>query len=299
MGSTARSPQFVFCLMCALVLVANSAWAQDLSTRPARNRTASKKEDKKYTIEKSVVYHQYDDGLKLRCDVYQPTGKGPFPVMVMIHGGAWRTGTPKTMNVLAKKLAEKEYVAIAISYRLAPKYKWPSQIVDCRHALKWIVKNKAKYKIDADQIGIWGYSAGGHLATYLGTTSDTDQEIKDIPIKCVVCGGGPVDFSFIPKDLPVLNYFLGVTRGADPERYKQAAPITHLTKNDPPIFFYHGKNDITVPIQGVKNMMKKSEQIGANCQLYEIKYKEHLLAFIDRSAINEAFGFLDKCFDKE
>ncbi len=266
--------------------------AQEQPALSKQQSTASKTED--YSIERSIVYAKYEeDDVELKCDVLMPAGKGPFPTILMIHGGAWMSGTKLQMRWHAISAVKKGFTVVAINYRHAPKYKWPCQIVDCRQALVWMKANSEKYKIDTEKIATWGYSAGGHLATFLATTSD-QQEGKDVPVQAVVCGGGPIDLTTFPIDFPFLNYFLGDTRRNVPKRYEQASPITHLSKGDPPMFLYHGSLDSFVPIECSKRTLEKSKQLGIVCEFSIVSGKEHSLTFFDQSSVDRGLDFLER-----
>lgn len=206
----------------------------------------------------------------------------------MIHGGAWRSGSKSHMVWHAQAAAKEGFVVIAINYRHAPKHKWPAQIVDCRNAMQWLVKHSRKYKIDRTRIAVWGYSAGGQLATLLATQETPDK--KRYPIRCAIGGGTPVDLTLFPTGL--LVYFMGDSLQKAPEKYKDASPINHLSKNDPPLFFYHGENDFVTPISGVKKMVAKAKNLGIKCELMLVPQKEHFLTFFDQASFEKSLGFI-------
>lgn len=231
----------------------------------------------------------------LKCDVLVPAGKGPFPAVLMLHGGGWRSGTKLQIRGHAISVVQADFVVVAINYRHAPEFKWPAQLQDCHHALQWMTDNAEKYKIDPEQLAAWGYSAGGHLASFLATTSNSDVG-KKFPIRAAVCGGGPVDLTQLPEDFPFLGYFLGGSRRQFPKRYAMASPITHLTKNDPPLFLFHGRQDYLVPIQGVEDMKKKADDLGVRCELAMVESKGHILTFFDQHSIDLGVRFLKSIF---
>ena len=86
---------------------------------------------------KDIVYKEID-GKKLKLNAYVPKGDGPFPSVLVVHGGAWRSGSRTQLTMYAKSLARRGYSCFAINYRLAPKHKSPAQIEDCRDAVRWI-----------------------------------------------------------------------------------------------------------------------------------------------------------------
>src|SRR5262249_2504217 len=130
------------------------------------------------------------------------TGDGPFPTVICIHGGGFRAGSREGYNNLSIKLAQNGYVAMTISYRLAPKFQFPAAIYDTKAAVRWARAHGAKYKSDPDRIGVTGGSAGGHLAQFLAVTSDVKEfegdggnEKFSSKVACVVNVYGPSDFT--------------------------------------------------------------------------------------------------------
>ena len=95
--------------------------------------------------------------------------------MLCIHGGGFRAGKRDSYDALCLKLAERGYVAATITYRLAPKHKFPAAVHDTKAAVRWLRANAAKYKINSEKIGVTGGSAGGHLAQFLGVTTGVPQ----------------------------------------------------------------------------------------------------------------------------
>ncbi len=113
----------------------------------------------------------------------------------MIHGGAWSAGDKWNMRDHARQLAQAGYVAISINYRLAPQFKYPAQIDDCRAGLRWVHQVADQYKIDTSRLAVYGYSAGGHLAALLAT-----DPLEGLPrIKVAILGGAPCDFESCRK----------------------------------------------------------------------------------------------------
>src|SRR3546814_16292673 len=91
-----------------------------------------------------------------------------FPAVLVLYGGGWEHGDRKQLSSIAKDLARRGYVAVASTYRLAPEYIFPAQLRDVQLAVRWMRAQSADYHIDGTRIGVWGYSAGAHLAALLG-----------------------------------------------------------------------------------------------------------------------------------
>ena len=160
-------------------------------------------------FEKNIEYSNPDDQ-HLQLNMARPKeGTGPFPAVICIHGGGFRAGSREGFNGLCLQLAEKGYVAVTVSYRLAPKYQFPGAVHDVKAAVRWLRANAKKYHIDPDRIGTTGGSAGGHLAQFLGVTSGVKKFEGDggnaefsSSVKCVVNFYGPSDFTQRDEHLP-------------------------------------------------------------------------------------------------
>ncbi len=94
----------------------------------------------------------------------------PLPAVIRIHGGGWRLGSHKEKT--ARWLARHGYFVATVEYRLSGDAIWPAQIEDCKLAVRCLRANAVRYNINPDRIGVWGASAGGHLAACVGTMGD-------------------------------------------------------------------------------------------------------------------------------
>lgn len=251
-------------------------------------------------IQRSRVYVERDSG-SLAADVYLPSGKGPFPGMLVVHGGAWTIGSRAQLAAVAQAFAENGYTAVAISYRLAPQYKFPAQIYDCEAAVRWMRAHASELKLDPDRIGGFGYSAGGHLVALLGTLSDKDLREKGVPanapsacLQCVLAGGAPCDFRVMPPDSEQIAYWLGGSRAKCPDAYRDASPAAYIRAGDPPMFFFHGEHDLLVPIASPIHMVSLLKAANVPTEMYTVKDTGHIEAIFNRPAIEHAFAFADK-----
>jgi acetyl esterase/lipase len=246
------------------------------------------------------TYVTRDSG-PLDADVFVPPGAGPFPGMLVVHGGAWRVGSRAQLASVAARFAEHGYVAVAISYRLAPQSKFPAQIYDCQAAVRWMRTHASEFKIDPQRIGGFGYSAGGHLVALLGTLDDNEYKEAGIPkdapsarLQCVLAGGAPCDFRELPADSSFLAYWLAGTRSEKPDNYRNASPATFITPDDPPMYFFSGVDDALVPIASPQKMVDSLKRTGVTAEMHAIKNAGHLQAIFDQSAIDDGFAFADR-----
>lgn len=252
-----------------------------------------------------VVYGQEyvkRDSGALKADVYMPKGAGPFPGVLVVHGGAWKMGTRAQLAGVAHMLADHGYTAVAISYRLAPKHKFPAQIEDCKSAVRWMRAEAARWRIDPEHVGGFGYSAGAQLVALLGTTSPEDglegvDDAKELPstrLQAVAAGGAPCDFRPIPADVEGLSFWLGDTPGRAPEQYRRASPAAFVTSDDPPMFLFHGDSDQIVPRISAEHMQRTLTAAGVPVELYMVPHCGHIMACMNMEAINRSIAFLDK-----
>jgi acetyl esterase/lipase len=193
------------------------------------------------------------DGQHLALNLAKPDGAGPHPAVVCIHGGGFRAGDRKGWDERCKKLAQRGYVAVTVTYRLAPKYQFPAAVEDCKAAVRWLRLNAAKYQIDPDRIGAVGDSAGGHLAQYLGVTGDVhdfDGDQNPGPssaVACVVNFYGPSDltrsYGKSVDAAEVLPMFLGGDVQHERKRHILASPLYWVTPRAVPTLLIHGTED--------------------------------------------------------
>ena len=202
-------------------------------------------------------------------DLYIPEAKteSPYPVVLWIHGGAWRKGS-KDHPGRALKAAGLNCAIVSINYRLTSEKSWPAQIYDCKAALRWVKANAKKHHLDAERIVVWGASAGGHLVTFMGTTQnhpDLDGKLgshidQSTTVKGVINFFGPTDFLVMNQQGSSMDHnsasspegqLLGGEVSALKARAKLASPFHQLSKDDAPILTVHGTKDPLVPyLQG-------------------------------------------------
>jgi triacylglycerol lipase len=257
-----------------------------------------------YEVQRDVPYAKPADQ-ELLLDAYVPKGDGPFPAVLVVHGGSWKSGNKMQLSGYAMKLAARGMAAFAINYRLAPKYKHPSQIDDCRSALRWVEEKASEYRVDPDRIGAIGYSAGAHLVFLLGVAGDQRKPTDPIHqyqagsptgrrLRAVVAGGSPCDFTVVKERSKTLVEFLGGTQEEVPAMYVEASPRFFISSDDPPILFFHGTGDDLVTIKGPEIMIEEFQAKGVEASLLRIERADHITAALNRNAVEESVSFLAK-----
>jgi len=229
-------------------------------------------------IEKGIIYRKTTEGEELKLDLCRPTsGKGPFPLIILLHGGGWRAGDRSEFYSGMPGMAKLGWECAAIQYRLAPKHKYPAQIEDVRSAVAFLRANAKKYNIDADRIGVVGGSAGGHLALLLALAPDKEGK-PAAGIRAVVSLAGPTDFStwhvgndgkkeLTEKELDgLIADFLG-TADRTAAVMKEASPVTYVRKGNPPVLSLQGAQDTAVPPQQAQELHRALKQAGVTEKL--------------------------------
>lgn len=251
-------------------------------------------ETSSFHVTEAIVYSKAGDR-ELLLDAYVPADESEHPAVLVVHGGAWRSGNRKQLKGYCTALASRGFTCFAIDYRLAPKHKFPAQIDDCRAAVKWIRKNADRYKATTDVLGAIGYSAGGHLVSLLGTTGEAPSEANgniDTRLTAVAAGGAPTDFRWFPDNGKWAEFWMGGDLDKVPEKFKAASTVPFVDKDDPPFFFFNGTNDKVVPMVWTKSLFEALKTAGVRAELYEVDGAGHMQAAADEKALTQAYEFL-------
>lgn len=250
----------------------------------------------RYVVEHDVAFTPASWAKPLLADIYRPEGPGPFPSVLLIHGGAWKRGDRSQVESLAERIAERGYLVMNTTYRLVPEYTWPAQFEDVQQALRWMRTHEGAARgIDPARIGTFGYSAGGHLAALLGGTADEPRWAgQDLAVKAVVAGGTPSDLPAF-RDGELVPAFMGVPYAENPQPYVDASPLSHVSVGDPPVFIYHAGLDMLVPIDQAERYKAALDAAGVSNEYFIIRGREHVTAFfMDGAAVDAALAFLDR-----
>ena len=217
-------------------------------------------------------------GARLALNVYQPAVRGAYPVVVQIYGGAWQRGTPGSNEDFATWLASSGYVVIAVDYRHAPRWKWPTQIDDIDSSLVWVRDHAAEYDGDTSRVVLIGRSAGAHLAMLAG------YRPSPVRIAGVISYYGPVFLADAYRRPPrpdplhiraVDEAFLGGPPDVMPERYAAASPSSYVNHPLPPTLLINGKRDHIVESKYGARFRDTLAAHGHAVAFLEIPWAEH------------------------
>lgn len=241
----------------------------------------------------------------------------PLPIVAFFHGGGWRGGEKRSGRGRIRSFVQSgHYAGVSVGYRLSGEAKWPAQIHDGKAAIRWIRAHAKKHGLDADRIGIWGSSAGGHLVAMLGTSAGVpamDGRLgphADVSTKvaCVVDFFGPTDFlqmdafrvpgSKLTHDLPGSPESLLIDGPIQdhPQRVATANPIVYVSGDEPPFLILHGDADMAVPIHQSELLNTALLKADVDVIFVRIEGAGHGLRGVDTT--EQVTAFLDRCLRK-
>ena len=241
------------------------------------------------TVYRDVAYVT-DGHERQKLDLYVPDTGENLPLLIWVHGGAWRGGDKTHYN--PKEYLKAGYAGASINYRLSQHAVFPAQIEDVKAAVRWLRANADIYRLDPNRFAAWGSSAGGHLVAMLGTTGDVAEfEVgKNLEvssrIQAVVNYFGPTDFlqmdahslpDGLVHDAPDSpeSQLVGGPIQEHKDRVARANPITYVSKDDPPILIIHGDQDKLVPYHQSILLHDALEEAGVPVTLYRVEGGGH------------------------
>lgn len=234
---------------------------------------------------------------RLLLDIFMPKKDNP-PLIVYIHGGGWAEGSK--YECPAGGIAEYGFAVACINYRLSTEAKFPAQIEDVRAATLWLRENAETYGYNPEKFGIWGHSAGGHLAALAGTSGENETKFQ-----AAADWSGPADFTsveeisvdlnasdityYVTDEKTAIAYLLGGSVSEKSELAKEADPITHATPDDPPFMIIHGEDDGTVNVSRSRALYSALKEAGVDATYIEVENGTHHFTILEENSHGEEF----------
>ena len=229
-------------------------------------------------------------GRDLLLDLYIPQAVEPAPLIVYVHGGAWRGGSKDSMPLT--RLLGEGYAIASVEYRLSPEAPFPAQVHDIKAAIRFQRATQGRHGYDSRKITVAGSSAGGHLAALVGVTNGVrelegsvgahlDQSSK---VQGIVAYFGASNLTSIlgqstPRGLgvriPALQLLLGGQPEEQPELASLASPVIHVDGSDPPLLLLHGDQDPQMPINQSHELHGKYKDLGLPVSLHVLHGAAH------------------------
>ncbi len=244
------------------------AAAPALSAMPARAQESGAGD---ISVEQDIVFGKGGD-TDLLLDIYHPAAATAKRMAVIhLYGGGFFTGSKAGVAATSRAFAGQGYVGIASTYRLTGQARWPAQIEDTKAAIRWTRANADRLNIDADKIGIAGYSAGGLLALFAAATGDRPEfegsgGNEGVSSKVAAC----LAFYAATRANPGL-----LPEGADQAAIDAASPGNYISAEFAPTIFLHGMEDTTIPYTSSVDFFNLLHDAGVTVDLHLIQGAPH------------------------
>jgi acetyl esterase/lipase len=247
-------------------------------------------------IEKDIIYKTVEgEELDLWLFLPKKVSNGPVPVMLYTHGGGWGGGDkfkvlqPVFRDTLTQ-LLDAGVACASIEYRLTRKGVSTAidSVEDCKDAARFLMVNAETYHLDPERIGVWGGSAGGHLALMTGLADNAafegDENLAEYdPQFLCIASYYPATTFLEPELLKGSNFerpqrmipMIGGLAADYPDRAALLSPTKHLRADSPPILLLHGDQDSVLPVALSEHFSALAEEIGADVEFVVVKEGEH------------------------
>ena len=212
---------------------------------------------------------------------YLPAENPTHTAIVICPGGGYEhLAMSYEGTEVAQWLNARGVAAFVLKYRLGPRYHYPVQLLDAQRAIRYVRSHAATDGIDPDRIGIWGFSAGGHLASTAGTHFDAGNREATDPIEQV---SSRPDFMVLAY--PVISMEPGITHVGslhnllgeqpNPMLENELSNETQVTPQTPPTFLYSTTNDQTVPVMNSVLFYEALLRAGVPAEMHLFEQGHH------------------------
>jgi acetyl esterase/lipase len=264
--------------------------------------------------------YSHASGSPRLADLYIPAATvGRVPVVVWLHGGGWRFGDRRLAPDLRAFAKRSGFAVASIDYRLSDEAKFPAPVEDVKTAVRWVRSVAGEFGLDADHLGLWGSSAGGHLAACAALSTENEFLGDEYPeyssaVQAVVDGYGPTNFGRIDADRTMMpaagtdeeslaigrvlpagdpdsfeSRLLGTPVSCSPREVELADPVHYVRGGCPPFLILHGKADTLIPCHQSQYLFYALSDAGNDATFVLFENLKHGF-FNDRNLARESYG---------
>jgi acetyl esterase/lipase len=283
-------------MLCAWALLVSPVYANSKSSvEPTKFATLANKVHKQRVV-KNLCYRPG----QLLCvgDLYLPESiRKPLPAVIVVHGGAWKSGSKEDFNALDATLSllGENFIVFNINYRLTGDGgEFPNDVADVKHAAAFLRLNAVKYSIDENRIGIFGVSSGGHLALMAGYAPNklfdlkTPNDIKAVAAFCPLTDLKSMEVAFVIQ-------YLGCMLDQGRSVFVKASPVTYF-KTSVPTLLIHGNRDRTVSIEQSTELAELLRQNQTKVEFIKLENADHFFSMKSGQERLIALGALIRFF---
>lgn len=245
----------------------------------------------------------------LRLDLHLPDTDRAPPLVIYLHGGAWRMGDKAEVPPF---LVENGYAVASLDFRSSEEARFPANVHDIRAGIRFLRAQAAQYGYRADRIAVTGSSSGGHLAALVGVTNGHPELEGDIgdhdtvssSVQAIITWVGASNLATIipqstPEGLklrvPALQLLLGALPEEVPDLTWLASPVSHVDATDPPVLILHGDQDLTIPVNQALELDAAYRRAGLVADMMIINGVGHVARpFFTGPATDRAVEFLQR-----
>ncbi|NQX12601.1 alpha/beta hydrolase [Microbacteriaceae bacterium VKM Ac-2855] len=296
MHNARRHPLRVIALLGVLAALSGCAATTPVSQPAAQAALVSVVPDRDYsavTIDADVVY---DPATGQTVDICSPADGGDsLPAVLEIHGGSWARGDKADANwrPICQWLASEGFVAVSVNYRLAPAAVFPAQLDDVTAAADWLRTNADSYGVDPDRIAAFGGSAGGNLASLLGTTTSGIAAVIDLSGPTDLTAEGMADDDPAIGIAAAVRTYLGCADLAACPAASAASPIAQVDAGDPPFFIAHSESE-RVALSQSQGFADALTDAGVDVQFEVQPGSLHSIAMLNDTLRGQIVDFLHR-----
>lgn len=262
---------------------------------------------------KNIIYCTAGDR-SLKLDAFYPEQeyKKGKPAIIIVHGGGWRTGNRTQHYPLAQQLAHLGYVCFTPEYRLSTEALYPAAVYDIKSCIRWLHEHANEYNVDTSKIVVFGFSAGGELAAFMGATNSINkfEENKNCwsntssLVKAVIDIDGILSFIHPEsgegddsKRTSAATYWFGYSKIENPELWKEGSSLTHVGKHTPPTLFIN--SSVARMHAGREDYIKILDQYKIYTEVHEFENAPHSFCLFEpwfQPTVKYIDDFLKKVF---
>lgn len=263
-----------------------------------------RKQDREVCIQADQVYSNAG-GVARLADVFVPSSDAPLPVVIWLHGGGWRFGDRRLAPDLALFARHSGLAVVSIDYRLSDEVKFPAPVEDVKTAVRWVRSVASRFGFDERNIGLWGSSAGAHLAACASLSRENEFLSGEHPgyssaVRAVVDGYGPTNLGRIDEHRSAVqptgddaenilvggvlpagdsdsfeSRLIGAPLSDAPRFVELADPVHYVHPGSPPFLILHGLADALIPAEQSRYLFHALRDAGCDATLVLFQNLKH------------------------